>query len=126
MPHRTFEQIPSKISVVSFGAERYYNFLELLKQFEEIGTEQIETCNLSLTPYYVEQGTRLELYWAELHLAPPVSFVGKALANYCAQHLFSKEVREEVNAVALRDGRKPFEPGKLYVSCWDIDEKDFK
>lgn len=126
MPRQTLEQIVSNISVVYFAQERYYNVLELLERLERIGEEELEQCNVILTPYYVDQGRRLELCWAEVTLTPPVSFAGKALADYCAQRLLSKETQEEINAVACRDGLGPFEPGKLYVSYWDIDEERFK
>lgn len=120
------EQMLSQISTVSFGLERYYNFLELLEQLQEIGAEGVTVHHDAiLTPYYVESGSRLELYAFELHIEAS-TLTGDALIQHCVRHFLSEEVRADVTAVLHRDGRAAFDPEKLYFSYFDTVENEFK
>lgn len=120
------EQMLSQISTVSFGMERYYNFLELLEQLKEIGAEGVTVHHGAiLTPYYVESGSRLELYAFELHI-DTLTLTGDALMQHCKRHFLSEEVRADVTVALHRDSRVGFDPNKLYFSYFDTVENEFK
>ena len=120
------EQMLSQISTVSFGLERYYNFLELLEQLKEIGAKGVTVHHDAiLTPYYVESGSRLELYAFEMHIEAS-TLTGEALMQYCARHFLSEEVRADVTVALHRDGKVGFDPNKLYFSYFDTVENEFK
>lgn len=94
-----FENIINSLETINISNEKYYKLCDLRRGLIPLKDEKIEVTDFILTPYYIYQGKRLELYEYEFNM---VLVEKNNLEEYLLTLTGKKSIEEVPNSIKER------------------------